>query len=109
MYAVIRRYTVKPGGARQLADRVEREFLPILKSVPGFVNYMYMEGGQEFGRDVLATVSIFDNKAGAELSVQTAAKWVGDNLGAFEPSQPTIVAGEVLASAGVAKGAAYAP
>ena len=99
MYAVIRRYTVKPGGAQQLADRVEREFVPILKSVPGFVSYMYMEGGQEFGRDILATVSVFDNRDGAELSVRTAAKWVGDNLGDFEPSQPTIVNGQILVNA----------
>jgi len=44
MYAVVRRYTVKPGGALELAGRVEREFVPIIKAVPGFVSYMYLEG-----------------------------------------------------------------
>jgi len=109
MYAVIRRYTVVPGGARQLAERVEREFIPLLRSVPGFVNYMYMEGGQEWGRDVLATVSIFDNREGAEESVRRAAKWVGENLTEFAPSQPVITAGEVLASTNVTRQASYAP
>src|SRR5579884_1472639 len=99
MYAVIRRYTVNAGGAKVLADRVQREFLPILRSVPGFVSYMYMEGGVEWGRDVLSTVSVFETKAGAEESVQTAAKWVGENLTEFAPSQPVITAGEVLTSA----------
>ena len=110
MYAVIRRYTVNPAGAKQLAERVEREFLPILRSVPGFVSYMYMEGGTEWGRDVLATVSVFDTKQGAEDSVQRAAKWVGENLTEFAPSQPIITAGEVLTST-MSKPAAgaYAP
>ena len=49
MYAVVRRYTIKPGGARELVSRVEREFVPILKSVPGFISYTYLEGGQEWG------------------------------------------------------------
>lgn len=96
MYAVVRRYTIKPGGARELATRVENEFVPILKSVPGFVSYTYLEGGQEWGRDVLATISVFANREGAEASVRAAAKWVGDNLGEFEPSQPAVTAGEVL-------------
>ena len=96
MYAVVRRYTVKPGGARELADRVEKEFVPIIKAVPGFVAYTYLEGGQEWGRDVLATVSIFTDRQGAEASVQAAAKWVADNLSEFEPSQPSLTAGEVL-------------
>lgn len=96
MYAVVRRYTLKAGGARELAARVEKEFIPILKSVPGFVSYTYLEGGQEWGRDVLATVSLFDDQHGAEESVKAAAKWVGENLGGFEPSQPSVTAGEVL-------------
>jgi hypothetical protein len=109
MYAVIRRYTVTSGGARELADRVQREFLPILRSVPGFVSYMYMEGGQEWGRDVLATVSVFDSREGAEESVRRAAKWVGDNLTKFAPSQPGITAGEVLTTSGFARQPTYTP
>jgi len=96
MYAVVRRYTLKAGGVRELAALVEKEFIPILKSVPGFVSYAYLEGGQEWGRDVLATVSFFDNQHGAEESVRVAAKWVGEHLSSFEPSQPTVTAGEVL-------------
>jgi hypothetical protein len=96
MYAVVRRYTIKPGGAAELGARVEREFVPIIKSVPGFVSYMYLEGGQEWGRDVLATISVFESREGAEASVRAAAKWVGDNLSEFEPSQPGVTAGEVI-------------
>lgn len=99
MYSVIRRYSVKLGGARHLAERVEREFIPILRSVPGFVSYIFLEGGQEWGRDVLATVSIFSDREGAEESVRRSAQWVGDNLGAYEPSQPSVTAGEVLCMA----------
>ncbi|HEY7396105.1 MAG TPA: hypothetical protein VH559_14720, partial [Gemmatimonadaceae bacterium] len=80
MYAVVRRYTLKSGGVHELAGRVEREFLPIIRAVPGFVSYVFLEGGQEWGRDVLSTVSVFTNREGAEESVRRAAKWVGDNL-----------------------------
>jgi hypothetical protein len=96
MYAVVRRYTIKPGGVRDLAARVEKEFVPIIKGVPGFVSYMYLEGGQEWGRDVLSTISVFSSREGAEASVRAAAKWVGENLAEFEPSQPSVTAGEVL-------------
>jgi hypothetical protein len=108
MYAVIRRYTVSAGAARELGARVEREFIPLLRSVPGFVSYMYMEGSQEWGRDVLSTVSIFEDKHGAEESVRAAAKWVGENLTEFAPSQPVITAGEVLTSTTMSQiGSAY--
>lgn len=109
MYAVIRRYTVTSGGARELAERVSREFIPLLRGVPGFVSYMYMEGGQEWGRDILATVSVFDSREGAEESVRRAAKWVGENLTEFAPSQPVITAGEVITSTIGAKTPAYTP
>jgi hypothetical protein len=99
MYAVVRRYTLKAGGVRELVGRVEREFVPIIRSVPGFVSYTFLEGGQEWGRDVLSTVSVFTNREGAEESVRRAAKWVGENLSEFEPSQPTVTAGEVLFAA----------
>jgi len=45
---------------------------------------------------VLSTISVFTSREGAEASVRAAAKWVGDNLSAFEPSQPSVTAGEVL-------------
>ena len=110
MYAVVRRYTLKPGGVRELAARVEKEFVPILKSVPGFVSYTYLEGGQEWGRDVLTTVSMFTNREGAEDSVRRAAKWVGENLSGYEPSQPTVTAGEVLITTlSAAPSAAFTP
>jgi hypothetical protein len=96
MFAVVRRYTLRPGGAHELAVRVEKEFVPIIKAVPGFVSYMYLEGGQEWGRDVFTTISVFSNREGAEASVRAAAKWVGENLAEFEPSQPSVTAGEVL-------------
>ena len=45
---------------------------------------------------MLTTVSLFASQEGAEESVKTAAKWVGDNLAEFEPSRPTVTAGQVL-------------
>jgi hypothetical protein len=81
-----------------LVPRVEREFIPILQSVPGFVSYSVIEGGVENGRDILATVSVFTNREGAEESVRRAAKWVGENLMEFDPSTPSVAAGEIVLS-----------
>jgi heme-degrading monooxygenase HmoA len=98
MFAVVRKYSVRPGGARELAERVEREFLPLLKSVPGFVSYTYLEGEHENGKDVLATFSVFESRDGADESVRQAAAWVAENLIEFSPSRPIVTAGKILVS-----------
>jgi hypothetical protein len=49
------------------------------------------------GAGEIATVSVFEDQAGAEESIRMAAEWVGNNLAALLPSPPEITAGEVEA------------
>ena len=91
MYASIRRYKVNPGTSAEISRRANEGFVPIVSKAPGFVAYYLVEPGN----DVVATVSVFQNKAGAEKSNQLAADWVKQNLAALIAAPPEITAGEV--------------
>jgi hypothetical protein len=45
----------------------------------------------------IATVSVFEDQAGAEESIRMAADWVRQNLASLLPNPPEITAGEVEA------------
>jgi hypothetical protein len=94
MYTAIRRYTVAPGRFPEIARRAESTFLPVVRSLPGFVAYFLVDGGQENGRDVLATVSVFETKEGLDESVRRAALWVRENLMPSDDARgPEVTAG----------------
>lgn len=96
MYTTIRRYTLGAGSLRELSDRIEAEFVPLLRSVPGFVSYQAMDAGREDDAPVLITISSFDSRAGAQESVTRAAAWVARNIAEFRLTPPIIMGGEVM-------------
>ncbi len=49
------------------------------------------------GAGEIATVSVFEDQAGAEESVRMAADFIRQNLAALLPNPPEITAGEVVA------------
>ena len=91
MYASIRRYRTSPGGAAELAQRVNQGFVPIVSKAPGFVAYYVVDAGN----DVVASVSVFQDQAGAEESNRMAADWVKENIAALVSGAPEITAGMV--------------
>ena len=94
MYTAIRRYTVAPGRFPIVARRAEETFLPVVRALPGFIAYFLVDGGQENGREVMATVSVFETKDAADESVRRAAVWVRENLGpADDVRGPEVTAG----------------
>jgi heme-degrading monooxygenase HmoA len=93
MYASIRRYKVNPGAAAEIALRVNEGFLPIISKAPGFVSYYVLDAGN----DVVASVSVFQDQAGAEESNRMAADWVKQNVASLLGGPPEITAGEVVA------------
>jgi hypothetical protein len=96
MFISVRRYKQGAGTAQELARRVEDEFIPIVSAAPGFKAYHVVDAGE----DVVVSVNIFDDRAGAEESDRRAAEWVRERLGEFQLSQVEITEGEVLASRG---------
>jgi hypothetical protein len=91
MHASIRRYQFKPGMAPEAARLAQAGFLPIIKSVPGFVAYSIVLESHDVG----VTISIYESEAQAEESTRRAADWVKENMAALVSGPPTIMAGEV--------------
>lgn len=91
MYTAIRRYE-GAGSAEEIVQKVKDGFLPILKGTPGFVGYYVVDAGG----GTVASISVFQDKAGADESVRRAAEWVRANLGSLIPNAPQVTTGEVV-------------
>lgn len=92
MFASIRKYRVRRGSVPQLAQRVQKGFVPLLRKVPGFRSYYLLDGGP----DVLITISIFDSADEAFASNETAANWVRHNVLEFTRGMPEVMVGNAL-------------
>ena len=91
MYASIRRYKVSPGAAAEIAQRVNQGFVPIISKAPGFAAYYIVDAGN----DIVASISVFQDYAGAEESNRMAADWVKKNIASLFSGPPEITAGAV--------------
>jgi quinol monooxygenase YgiN len=94
MYAVVRRYegvTDPAEAGRQVHDG----FVPLIRQVPGFVNYYWVDAGN----GVMVSTSVYEDQSGAEESTRRAADFVRENLAPLLPNPPQITGGEVVASA----------
>ncbi|MFE4965828.1 hypothetical protein [Streptomyces sp. NPDC056660] len=93
MYAVVRRYegVTDPAEAGRLVDE---GFVPLLRQVPGFVAYYWIDAGG----GVMVSTSIYEDQAGADESVRRAADFVRDNLASLLPNPPQVTAGQVVAA-----------
>ena len=94
MYAFIRRYQFDPSASEEVDRNIRETLLPLLKDVPGFVTYYWLNSGEGFG----ASLSVFESKEGAEESVRVAANFAQQHL-ADITSKLEIIAGEVRAHA----------
>ena len=93
MYAAVRRYEGITDDAE--AGRLVREsFMPLLKEVSGFIAYYWIDAGE----GTMASLSVFEDKAGADESVTLAHQWVEDNAAALFPNPPRVTEGLVVAS-----------
>jgi hypothetical protein len=94
MYAVVRRYEGVTDPA-EAGRRVSEGFVPLLSRVQGFVAYYWVDAGG----GVMVSTSVFQDRAGAEESTESAAAFVRDHLAALLPDPPRVTAGEVVAHA----------
>jgi hypothetical protein len=93
MYAVVRRYEGVTDPA-EAGRRVNEGFVPLVRGVPGFVAYYWVDAGG----GVMVSTSVFDDLAGAEESTKRAAEFVREHLAPLFPQPPQITAGQVVAS-----------
>ena len=93
MYGVVRQYT----GASSLMDAMHKDQAKVaetLRAAPGFVAYYAIRTA-----DGLATVSICNDRAGAEETTRLAAQWVRENLSedaARATGAPRVSGGDVI-------------
>ena len=89
MYASIRRYA----GAQELADELGRrndEIEALLRGVSGFLGYCLVKTG-----DGMTSVTVCEDRAGAEESNNVAKDWLAANLPQMVPSAPEVSGGEI--------------
>jgi hypothetical protein len=93
MWGAVRRYEgiTDPAEAGRLVDK---SFLPLLEHVPGFVAYYWIDAGD----GVMASLSVFEDQAGADESVSVAHDWVRDNAATLIPNPPQVTEGHVVAT-----------
>ena len=90
-YLAIRQYQLAPGHTmEELSALAESGFIPILRQVPGFQEYVLVETGEG-----VLSISIFADQAGAEESTRRAADWIQQNLTGFYTGPPTVTTGSV--------------
>ncbi|MGV9643930.1 hypothetical protein [Streptomyces sp. NPDC003514] len=92
MYAVVRRYegVTEPAEAGR---RVKEEFVPLLRQVPGFVAYYWVDASD----GVMLSTGVFEDRAGAEESTRRAGDFVRERLAELLPQPPLVTTGEVVA------------
>ena len=99
MYATIRRYTpANPSTMKTDMDglkrRIEQKFLPMLQDVTGFHCYYVINACDR----ELTTISIFEDRKGAQDSNRRAAEFVRSDPLSDVLTKPEVIEGEVLLS-----------
>jgi hypothetical protein len=92
MYATVRVYEASPDLADALAGRAD-DIKQLLRGIDGFEAYYLVktDGGA-------VSVSVYDDKSGAEESNRVAAGWLRENMPDLPGTTPQISAGEVVVS-----------
>jgi hypothetical protein len=93
MYAAVRRYEGVTDPA-EAGRRVNEGFVPLIRQVPGFVAYYWVDAGG----GVMVSTSVFEDQAGAAESTKRAAEFVRENLASLLPNPPQVTEGEIVAS-----------
>lgn len=92
MQVVIRTYSGK--GAKELFDLLEQhktDVEALIRSVKGFVSYTLARSG-----DGGFSVTVCQDKAGIDESLQKAKDWITRNAGKLEAAAPKVSEGSVI-------------
>jgi hypothetical protein len=90
MYAVIRAYA----GNSELADTLaehEADIRQLIGGINGFKAYYLLKLAEG-----TSTISVFEDREGAEESSRAASAWLAENLPDLNVAAPYVTAGEVL-------------
>jgi hypothetical protein len=91
MFCALRQYE-DCADVAELQSRVEKELLPALRDMPGFISYMVIDCDDG---DV-TSISLFETLEQTEEANTMVAKMVKSSLADLVPEGPTISVGEVI-------------
>lgn len=91
MYAVIRHYKFKAEDSEKINQVIQEGFLPLIKKARGFISYNWLDTGEGEG----ASLSVFEDKAGADESIRLAADFVLSNMAELFHQKPEVIEGPV--------------
>jgi len=93
MFSVIRHYHFDAKNGAEIDGRIRESFVPLIKKAKGFVRYYWLDTGKGEG----ASLSVFQDKAGADESVRLAADYVREHLSKLLTQKPEVIEGPVKA------------
>ena len=93
MFAVIRDYHFDPKNGAEIDGKICESFVPFIKKAKGFVRYYWLDTGKGEG----ASLSVFQDKAGADESVRLAADYVREHMSKLLTQKPEVIEGPVKA------------
>ena len=100
MYAVIRNYEDEAADVIARLREHAASLREVMSGIDGFRSYYLLDTGD----GGVATVSVYDDRAGAEESTRAAGKWLRETgLADALPNPPTILQGEVAINARVGR------
>lgn len=93
MFAVVRHYHFKVEDGEKIDRLIQEDFVPLLKKAKGFIRYYWLDTGNGEG----ASLSVFQDKAGADESIHIAADFVKAHLTELAMQKPEVIEGPVKA------------
>jgi hypothetical protein len=93
MFSVIRHYHFDAKNGAEIDGKIRESFVPLIKKARGFVRYYWLDTGKGEG----ASLSVFQDKAGADESVRLAADYVREHLSKLLTQKPEVIEGPVKA------------
>jgi hypothetical protein len=93
MYAVIRHYRFKSEDSAKINKLIQEEFIPLLKKANGFISYNWLDTGAGEG----VSLSVFQDKAGADESIRLAADFVKSRMSELLNQKPEVIEGSIKA------------
>ena len=90
MYASVRTYG-NVARAEEVSALVERDLIPVLRRLPGFVAYHLFHAA-----DRATAVTLFDTEAGAAESARLAVTWARERLTGFYAGEPEVTGREMF-------------
>ena len=93
MFSVIRHYHFDAKNGAEIDGKIRESFVPLIKKARGFVRYYWLDTGKGEG----ASLSVFQDEAGADESVRLAADYVREHLSKLLTQKPEVIEGPVKA------------